>query len=256
MSEALIIEQLELHIAELDALMVATRVERDRASAALVALRGEVAAVLPSSPAATKPAPVKKTVAKAAAGRTSKYDWEEIARVCRSAHAVSMSMNAAVAEALGVNATTANWLVTQARKRGFDVPTARTGARPATAKRNGVSARVVGPAHRPQTTNDGARNVTISLAPPTSVIIVEDDSADESPSVPCPSLGDVAKLYLEAEEAGQKPIQVLAERFEVDRAHAQDWVTACRSHGFLPSRDEPQRDDRVADAPRRARWTS
>lgn len=55
---------------------------------------------------------------------TSKYDYAEVAQVARRAG--SEGRRQALMDRFGVNATTANWLATEARRRGHDIPKLRT----------------------------------------------------------------------------------------------------------------------------------
>ena len=55
-----------------------------------------------------------------------------------------------------------------------------------------------------------------------------------------PELSVIAATYLDAVRNGQRPIQALMERFNVDRDSAKPWPALCRAAGLLPARDQPQ----------------
>jgi hypothetical protein len=55
-----------------------------------------------------------------------------------------------------------------------------------------------------------------------------------------PDLSVIAGIYLDSVRNGQRPIQALMERFNVDRDSAKAWPELCRAAGLLPARDQPQ----------------
>ncbi len=55
-----------------------------------------------------------------------------------------------------------------------------------------------------------------------------------------PELSVIAGIYLDSLRSGQRPIQALMERFNVDRDSAKAWPALCRVAGLLPARDQPQ----------------
>jgi hypothetical protein len=60
------------------------------------------------------------------------------------------------------------------------------------------------------------------------------------PGTSVPDLSLIAGIYIDSIRNGRRPIQVLMERFNVDRESANGWPTLCRAAGLLPARDQPQ----------------
>jgi hypothetical protein len=68
------------------------------------------------------------------------------------------------------------------------------------------------------------------------------DTNMRPPAKSVPDLAVIAALYATATRAGQRPIEALMQKFNVDRESAKAWPQLCREAGLLPPRDQPQVD--------------
>lgn len=66
------------------------------------------------------------------------------------------------------------------------------------------------------------------------------DTNFRPPATSVPDLARVAELYITALRTGQRPIQAIMEKYNVDRESAKAWPQLCREAGLLPPRDQPQ----------------
>lgn len=123
-------QQLQAWIAEIDQHIDELTLQRRAMAATLVALgHGNLPdraaeAVIPVEPPAP-PERAKRAASQPTTG-VSKYDYSEIARVASAAERAGLPMGPAVSSRLGVSKAVGPWLVKEARRRGFDVPTSKT----------------------------------------------------------------------------------------------------------------------------------
>ena len=152
----------------------------------------------------TRPPAPKPAPAPPSAGRpgpkTGKPPLDEIAEVVNAAIRANQPVVEALATRYGKPASTVKNWFAQVRKAGLAVGPSRPIPAPAA------------PAPKPTPADDETEH----------------------------PLADVAATVREAYEVGRRPIQTVIDRFDVDRATAQQLVNAAREAGLLPPRSEPQ----------------
>lgn len=233
--------------------------------------------VVPEHPARPKSKPAKKPAKKAAASPAvpvkrsgSKYDYAKIAVAANAAVRAGTAAREAVRRLHpGISDAMAAWVITEARRQGHLILRAeRGGARPREVKtpaqvapahgRNWpeIAAHIIefrsasvpvaaGLAKLYRVPESTARNWMTrcreqGLVPPLSanLRVVEDNTTPAGHGVFDPNL--VAKAYLDAMRAGRRPVQTVADQFDVTKDVAQEWVGLCRTLGLLPPAGEPQ----------------
>ena len=226
-----------------------------------------------------RPAKTKAKSKPAATQSGSKHDYVKVAEIARAAHAAGLPMAKAVGEQFGTSPVMSSWLVTEARRRGLDVPSGR-GQRTATVTQistapsspNPAAPNPVAPKRNwPEIAGhivefrDAGVSVTDAIAKlykvPTSTAknwmtrcreqglgkplvanlkVIEDNTIDDQ-STAVYNASEVAGFYLEAIRTNRRPIQFVADSFGIDKAQAVSWVRQARLDGELPATSfEPQ----------------
>lgn len=231
------------------------------------------------SPAPAPAAAVKVKVQREPAKRTSpanqrrrsKYDLAAIAKAARDGVKVGTSARDAV-QALYPSAShqMVGWLMTRARKEGFEMPASRPGR---SVHPSAPEATVTAISAAPSAPSLGGRQPTVNYVeiaqliakrygiPPSTaknwmarcreqglikpltagLRVVEDNTVDPDQSAAAVYDGRaVAEQYLAAIRQNTRPIQSVADLFDIDKQLAAQWVRRARADGELPPAAEPQ----------------